>query len=159
MQHAAVFAALDLARVCDILLFVVDAHGKREEVLGMSIVGDERSHSTNKTGVTNQDWDHLISERGDRILTAVKSQGLPRVVTILAKTESDTAIGFDDDDDDHMTTHSAKSLRRANLKRNDNVKKYVSRFATTEFGIDNDKVIEVNLKEDQSMEEVAEDGN
>jgi pre-rRNA-processing protein TSR1 len=155
-EDAAVFAALDLARVCDILLFVVNAHEERgEEVLGMSIGGDERSQSTAKTGATNQDWDHLISKRGDRILSAVKSQGLPRVVTILAKTEADPEIGFDDDDD-HMTTQSAKSLRRANLKRNVDVRKYVSRFATTEFGIDNDKVIEVNLKEDQGILEDAD---
>ncbi|KAL3917380.1 MAG: hypothetical protein SGILL_004740 [Bacillariaceae sp.] len=154
-DDAAVFAALDLCRVCDILLVVVDAHEERpEELLGMSIGGDERSHFTNKSSATSQDWDHLISERGDRVLSAIKSQGLPRVVTVLAKTESDPEIGFDDDDDDHMTTQSAKSVRRANLKRNADVKKYMSRFATTEFGVDNDKVIEVNLKEDhQSMDE------
>jgi pre-rRNA-processing protein TSR1 len=151
-EDAALFAALDLCRVCDILIFLIDADGgKGEDVLGMNIggSGDDRSHSTNKTG--SQDWDHLISERGDRILSAVKSQGLPRVVTVLAKTEVDLEIGGDDDDD-HMTTQSAKSLRRANLKRKSEIKKYVSRFATTEFGVDNDKVMEVSLKEDQPME-------
>ena len=150
---AAVFASLDLARVCDILLFVIDADGERPEgVLGMSIGGaDDRSHSTNKTTLTSQDYDHLISDRGDRILSAIKSQGLPKVVTILAKTKGDLQFGDDyddDDDDDHMTTQSARSIRRANLKRKTDVKKYVSRFATTEFGVDNDKVIEVVLKDD-----------
>ncbi|KAG7364958.1 40S ribosome biogenesis protein [Nitzschia inconspicua] len=151
-SDAAVFAALDLCRVCDILVFVIDAHGQRpgDDVLGMNIGDDSRSQSTNQT--SQKDWDHLISDRGDRILSAVKSQGLPRVVTILAKTQSDPGI---EEDDDHMTTQSAKSLRRANIKRNTDVKKYVSRFATTEFGVDNDKVIEVNLKEEESsgMEE------
>lgn len=156
---AAVFGALDLCRVCDILVFVVDAHGDRSEgdaIMGMNIggggsVSDNRSQSTNLT--SQQDWDHLISDRGDRILSAVKSQGLPRVVTILAKTQADPGIGEGDDDDDQMTTQSAKSLRRSNLKRNTDVKKYVSRFATTEFGVDNDKVIEVNLREDSSVME------
>jgi len=151
---AAVFSALDLCRVCDVLVFVIDADGqKMENVLGMSIGGDDRSHSTNKTNATSQDWDHLISERGDRVLSAVKAQGLSRVVTVLARTEVDLELGAEQDDDDHMTTQSARSVRRANLKRKADVKKYVSRFATTEFGVDNDKVIEVSLKEDSSMEQ------
>lgn len=45
-----------------------------------------------------------------------------------------------------MTTQSAKSLRRTKFKRETNVKRFVSRFATTEFGVDNDKVIEIDLR-------------
>ncbi len=151
---AAVLAALDLCRVCDIILFVIDGDAGKpgDNVLGMNIGGDDRSVATSKTNATSQDWDHLISDRGDRILAAVKGQGIPRVATVLARTEADCS----DMDDDHMTTQSAKSIRRANYKKKSDVKKYISRFATTEFGVDNDKVIEVSLKEkspDDIMEE------
>lgn len=151
---AAVLAALDLCRVCDIILFVLDGDADRpnEDVLGMSIGGDDKSVLTSKTSSTSQDWDHLISDRGDRILSAVKGQGIPRVATILARTETDCEV----DDEDQMTMQSAKSIRRGNLKKKNDLKKYVSRFATTEFGVDNDRVVEVSLKEispEQEMEE------
>eukprot|EP00934_Nitzschia_sp_Nitz4_P006319 Nitzschia sp. Nitz4//scaffold1_size375055//257938//260667//NITZ4_000301-RA/size375055-processed-gene-0.379-mRNA-1//1//CDS//3329541120//6309//frame0 len=152
-DQAAVMGALDLCRVCDMILFVLDANEQKCDFVGMSIgASDDKSQSTNKTGL--QDWDHLISERGDSILAAVKGQGIPRVATILAKTQDDVA--FDDDDEDQMTTQSAKSIRRANLKRKTDLKKYVSRFATTEFGVNNDTVIEVSLKE-QAQEQSMED--
>lgn len=152
---AAVMGALDLCRVCDIILFVVDGDEERsaEGFVGMSIGGDDKSYGTNKTSSTAQDWDHLISERGDRVLSAVKGQGIPRVATILAKTETDV-----EPDDDHMTIQSAKSIRRANLKKRNDVKKYVSRFATTEFGVDNDKVMQVSLKEEQKEGAMEQDG-
>lgn len=148
---AALFSALDLCRVCDLILFVVDCDAqKTESVLGMSIGGSsEKLNSSKNSSSRGHDLDHLISERGDRVLSAMKSYGLPRVVTILARTKDERVIGFDDMEDDLMTTQSTKSIRRANLKRKSDVKRYVSRFATTEFGVDNDKVIEVNLKEDK----------
>ena len=134
-MDAAVMGALDLCRICDMILFVIDADGEKEDggFVGMSIGGDDKSISTNKTSSTAQDWDHLISEQGDRILSAVKGQGIPRVATILAKTEAEVEA----DEDDQMTTQSAKSIRRANLKRRTDLKKYVGRFATTEFGVEN----------------------
>jgi pre-rRNA-processing protein TSR1 len=152
-DDAALMAALDLCRVCDMIVFVVDGNEENQEAgfVGMSIGGDDKSHSTNKTNATTSNWDHIISERGDRILAAVKGQGLPRVATILAKTENE-----EDPGEDHMTTQSAKSIRRGNLKRRTDLKKYVSRFATTEFGADNDKMIEVNLVE-KSTEGAMED--
>jgi len=156
-DDAAIFSALDLCRVCDMIMFVIDVDGeKAESFLGMSIGGsDDKSFATNKTSSTAQDFDHLISKRGDRVLSAMKSHGLPRVVTILAKTKADAGFG-DDEDDDHMTTQSAKSIRRANLKRKSDVKRYVSRFASTEFGVDNDKVIEINLKEDKDDDNMVD---
>jgi pre-rRNA-processing protein TSR1 len=182
----AVFAALDLCRVCDVILFVIDVDATQDglgnnskinegDVLGMSIGehndnddGDDGDTVTHRSfGMTkskaslaanHNDFDHLISECGDRILSAVKSQGLPEVITVLARTSSASTVdgvnnnGFGDDDDDdyddHMTTQStksAKSVRRSNLKRKTDVKKYISRFANTEFGANNDKVMEVSL--------------
>jgi pre-rRNA-processing protein TSR1 len=139
-DDAAVMAALDLARVCDLLLLVIDGNGSRIEgnIMEINIGGDDPSTSTNKTS-SGQDWDHLISERGDRILTAIKGQGLPTPVTVLAQTEKDAM------DDDHMTMQSMKSVRRGSVKRHLDIRKYVTRFAETEFGNGNGKVIEVDL--------------
>jgi pre-rRNA-processing protein TSR1 len=154
-DDVAVMAALDLARVCDTLLFCVDGNTSRIEgtITDIQFGGDQSANSTAKT-TTNQDWDHLISERGDRILASVKGQGLPTPITVLAHTIS----AADDDADDHMTMQSCKSLRRSKLKRQLDLKKYVSRFATTEFGSENDKVVEIDLsidanEDDEGMEE------
>lgn len=160
-NDAAIFSALDLCRVCDLILFVVDGDGEKpERLLGMSVGGsDEKLNSTKMSSSRAQDLDHLISARGDRVLSAMKSHGLPRVVTILAKTKLELGFGNDDMDDDQMTTLSAKSIRRANLKSKSDLKRYISRFATTEFGVDNDKVIEINLKEDVGeSSKIEEDG-
>ena len=152
-NDATVFAALDLCRVCDIILFVVDGDsGRSEDFVGMSIGGDDRSVLTGKTNSSSQEWDHLISAQGDRILAALKGQGIPRVATILARTEADMEVP----DNDMMTTQSAKSVRRANHNRKADLKKYISRFATTEFGVDNDKVIEVSLRETTDDDEMEE---
>jgi hypothetical protein len=68
-----VFACSDegLCCICDMVLFVIDGDGPNPGAnpLGMRIGGDELTHL--KT-IDQQDWDHLISERGDQILTAVK---------------------------------------------------------------------------------------
>mmetsp|Transcript_4599 Transcript_4599/g.6634 ORF Transcript_4599/g.6634 Transcript_4599/m.6634 type:complete len:881 (-) Transcript_4599:31-2673(-) len=149
-DDSAVQAALDLCRVCDLILFVVDGDevNPSDSIVGMNIGGGE-SVSSQRT----QEWDHLISSRGDRILAAVKAQGLPTPITVLASTV--------ERDGDHLTMKSVKSVRRAALKRHQDLKKYASRFATTEFGVDNGKVIEVDLTslndEDNIMEEEEED--
>ncbi|GKY94253.1 hypothetical protein MPSEU_000391100 [Mayamaea pseudoterrestris] len=140
-DDAAVMASLDLARVCDVLLFVVDGNAKMTDDTPLEIrIGDGHSVGTSKTSST-QDYDHLISTRGDRVLTAIKGQGLPTILTVLAHTVKD-ALG-----EDEFTMQSFKSLRRAGIKRHLEVKKYVSRFALTEFGTGQEKVVEVDLSE------------
>ena len=56
-----------------------------------------------------------------------------------------------------MTMKSTKSVRRASLKRKQDLKKYIGRFAETEFGVDNSKVVEIDLTasddEDDQMDE------
>mmetsp|Transcript_10551 Transcript_10551/g.23365 ORF Transcript_10551/g.23365 Transcript_10551/m.23365 type:complete len:985 (-) Transcript_10551:25-2979(-) len=169
----AVLAALDLARVADVLLFVVDGNGpettghgignNNDPILDMQISDDHASTTTtagrthHTTGSGSNKWDHLISERGDAILTALKAQGVPTAVTVLAQTERDP---LDDaaNDQDHMTMQSVKSLRRGSIKRRLDVKKYLSRFATTEFGNGNDKVVEVDLS-GQQQDDNANNGN
>lgn len=170
-DDAAVMAALDLARVCDTLLFVVDgsssstllSHGMEghHRITEIRCLDQQSSSSvkTSKGGGQQPDnkWDHLISARGDRILAAVKGQGLPTPVTLLAQHATH------DDDNDHMTVQSVKSLRRYNIKRQLDLKKYVSRFAVTEFGTEHGKVVEIDLsrnnnnckEDDDDMEEDA----
>mmetsp|Transcript_21093 Transcript_21093/g.29783 ORF Transcript_21093/g.29783 Transcript_21093/m.29783 type:complete len:921 (-) Transcript_21093:37-2799(-) len=142
----AIMAALDMCRVCDTILFVIDGNGPegdQQDVLGMHIGGnDDPSVSTKGTTKTTlgRDWEHLISERGDRILAAIKAQGLPTPLTILAHTMKEEM-----DAEDFMTAKSAKSVRRGALKRRLDLKRYVGRFATSEFGDGHDKVMEVDL--------------
>lgn len=156
-NDAAVMAALDLCRICDMILFVIDGDGVNPDAadpLGMNI-GD--GASTKSSSTHGQDLDHLISERGDRILAAVKGQGLPTPLTILARTVKDNQ-------EDHMTMQSAKSVRRSAMKKHHDLKRYVSRFATTEFGAENDKVMDIDLTmfdddEEEAMEEEEEGAN
>lgn len=138
-DDAFVLAALDLARVCDLLLFVVDGNAKIDDTPLEIHIGDNHSTGTSKTA--SKDYDHLICSRGDRALTAIKGQGLPTIITVLAHTEKD-AFGHDE-----FTMQSVKSLRRAGIKRHLELKKYMNRFALTEFGSDQDKVLEVDLSE------------
>lgn len=140
----AVLAALDLARVCDVLLFVIDGNGpKPDERISEIQIGAPSGKSSVKTASSSgPDYDHLISARGDRILTALKAQGLPTPLTVLART---TKEWDEEDDQDYMTTQSVKSMRRATVKRRLELKKYICRFATTEFGTGNDRVVDVDL--------------
>lgn len=133
-------AALDLCRVCDMVVFIVDGdESKMDNLLEMQIGGDDISTKTSKSQTGGQNWDHLISERGDRILNAIKGQGMPSILTVLAHTV------HEDVTNDYMSVKSTKSIRRSQTKRALNLKKYVSRFATTEFGPNNDSVVEVDI--------------
>jgi pre-rRNA-processing protein TSR1 len=151
-----VMAALDLCRICDLVLFIIDGNGINPDdvgPMGMQVGADAASVSTNKSGQTTQDWDHLVSSTGDRILSAVKAQGLPTPITVLAQTVAE-------EQEDYMTMKSAKSVRRSALKRKLDLKKYVGRFATTEFGVDNDRVLEIDLTtldDEDEMDDMDED--
>jgi pre-rRNA-processing protein TSR1 len=148
-QDAAVLAALDLCRVCDLVLFVIDGSGPNsdDKVLGMQVGEDQDKERRRVT----QEWDYLISDRADHILSAVKAQGLPTPITVLAKTTPEDETG-----DDDMTMKSSKSVRRSALKRRQDLKKYVQRFATTEFG-GNDKVLEVDLTGGSAEDDIGDD--
>lgn len=137
---AAVQSSLDLCRVCNMIVFAIDADGPRvNDILDMQIGGDDAA-SLKSSKSQRPDWDHLVSDRGDRILSAIKAQGMPSLLTVLAHT-----IYCEDQDADFMSVKSAKSVRRTKTKRSLNLKKYASRFATTEFGPNNDDVMEVNI--------------
>jgi pre-rRNA-processing protein TSR1 len=172
-EDASVNAALDLCRVCDLVLFLVDSSSVTSSLAinaatatggggGMSIAA-----TSIKTSANTAHLDHLISERGDRVLTAIKAQGMPTPVTLIVHKEIDTdgtpggivdlkaddAMDDDDEEDDEyeevmsmgVTTHrSSKSIRRAHIRRRAELKKYISRFATTEFG-ENSKVFEIDI--------------
>ena len=160
-ESATLLAALDLARICDLLIIAVDGNATRNDegeghILSMEIGGDDDpSVHTNKTGKTSattasQRWDHLINAGDDHILSAIKSQGLPNVLTVLAHTQKEAP--------DQMTVQSVKSLRRSAVKRKLDLKRYVTRFATTEFGNNNDRVVEVDLADhEESRSEMMDD--
>ena len=146
-EDSSVQAALDLCRVCDTIVFLIDGRDSHKRkggpISGMSIGDDSASV---KTGASNmhQDYDHLISSRGDRILSAIKAQGLPTPLTVLVNFE-----GESDDEDKSMTSYlSIKSVRRSALKRKLELKKYLTRFVTTEFGEGLCKVMEIDIPED-----------
>jgi len=149
-DDSAVLSALDLCRVCDMILFVVDGNGPdpKNNLMGMNI-GD--GNKTTSASVGGQNFDHLISKRGDRIISSIKAQGLPTPLTILAKTLKD------EQDEDFMTVQSTKSVRRSALKRKSELKQYMMRFAATEFGVEKDKVMEIDLTEMDEEEMEADE--
>jgi pre-rRNA-processing protein TSR1 len=171
-QDASIQSALDLCRICDLVLFVIDGRSV-VNVLdhndgttaggGMSIAA-----TSVKTSANTAHLDHVISERGDRILTAIKSQGLPTPVTLIVHgDESASGIGdfvVMDTEDDGMndgaqdgmsldlgcgtslhTSRSAKSIQRTYLRRRAELKRYATRLACTEFGENHCKVMELDL--------------
>ena len=160
-DSATLLAALDMARVCDLVIIAVDGNAPRHDeteghFLSMEIGGDDPSVQTNKTGKTSsttasQRWGHLINAGDDHILSAMKSQGLPAMLTVLAHTQKEAP--------DQMTIQSVKSLRRSAVKRRLDLKRYVTRFATTEFGNNHDRVVEVDLADhEEKQEEMVDDG-
>ena len=83
---ASVQGALDLCRVCAAVLFLVDgsaavsSHGRVPAGAegGADTVGCDRGAvASGKKSNTTAHLDHLMSGRGDRVLAAVKAQGLP----------------------------------------------------------------------------------
>ena len=181
-EDASVNAALDLCRVCDLVLFLVDSSSVTSSMAIHASTGGRGSSSSVgggmsiaatsiKTSANTAHLDHLISERGDRILTAIKAQGMPTPVTLIVHKEidgdgspqgigggiidlnADDAMEDDDNEEDEyeeamsmgVTTHrSSKSIRRTHIRRRAELKKYISRFATTEFG-ENSKVFEIDI--------------
>jgi pre-rRNA-processing protein TSR1 len=152
--NSMLLAALDLARICDLLVIAIDGNSTKpnegeSHILSMEIGGDDdKSVQTNKTAraqtsTASQRWDHLINAEDDQILSAIKAQGLPSVLTVLAHTQKEAP--------DQMTVQSVKSLRRSAIKRRLDLKRYVARFATTEFGNNHDRVVEVDLAEHEEL--------
>mmetsp|Transcript_32005 Transcript_32005/g.67738 ORF Transcript_32005/g.67738 Transcript_32005/m.67738 type:complete len:1028 (-) Transcript_32005:236-3319(-) len=183
-EDATVQGALDLCRVCDLVLFLIDGSTAVSVTSASSAASYSDAHSiaatSIKTSNTTAHLDHLISERGDRILSAMKAQGMPTPVTVIVHKENSEenvtdvsplgqSVGGidgdvmkdneDDSDDDGMdedtfaslqpstTTHrSMKSIRRTYLRKRSELKRFVSRMAVTEFGVDGgSKVVELDL--------------
>eukprot|EP00816_Leptocylindrus_hargravesii_P007720 CAMPEP_0196819022 /NCGR_PEP_ID=MMETSP1362-20130617/68641_1 /TAXON_ID=163516 /ORGANISM="Leptocylindrus danicus, Strain CCMP1856" /LENGTH=969 /DNA_ID=CAMNT_0042197355 /DNA_START=118 /DNA_END=3025 /DNA_ORIENTATION=- len=127
-EDGRITAALDLARVCHAMIFVVD--GTHEEAGGVLSSG-------NSTVVTSSadETTELVSESGDRILAAVKAQGLPSACyTVLAY--YDHQDDEDDTNDDAMEMTSTTNNHKITAKRKLEVRKYTQRLANAEFGDD-----------------------
>ncbi len=166
-EDASVQAALDLCQVCDVVLFLMDGRDADADAntntnaikdntnnnhilagmeIGGAAGGAASSSSVTTSGITNQDYDHLISSRGQKILSAIKAQGLPTPITTLVNFEGDDANDANDDDLTLNSTLSMKSIRRSIIKKKLNLRKYLTRFAETEFGeYGSDKVIEIDI--------------
>ena len=210
-DDASIQGALDLCRVCDLILFLIDGSAatassnvSREDGSascrgdGESVSGTSTATTTTTAYDTDAKYGHLVSERGERTLTAIKAQGLPTPVTIIVHSRTSTnsivdvggggedrpIVGrhvgsscttdgnddvMNDDDDDvdeeevvmndtiicdrafsrHSTAttsqRSAKSLRKSQLRRRADLKRYVTRFASTEFGERGSKVMEIDI--------------
>lgn len=143
-EDASVLAALDLCRICDVVVFLMDGRDSDKSsnipISGMN-VGGGISSTASSTTAQQQDYDHLISSRGDRILSTIKAQGLPTPVTLLVNFE-----GESDEDTMSMASYqSVKSVRRSAIKKKLELKKYLARFATTEFGEGASKVMEIDI--------------
>jgi len=110
-DDVAIQSALDLCRICDLVMFVIDgssvvtnfAHGGSSTVGGSTVgggmVGGSDMQSIGgggmsvKTNNTTAHLDHIISDRGDRILVAIRGQGLPTPVTVIVHKENSSAEG------------------------------------------------------------------
>jgi Uncharacterized conserved protein len=155
-DDASVLAALDLSRICDTVIFLIDGRDAEKTndvpISGMNVGGGISTTSSSTTA--QQDYDHLISSRGDRILSTIKAQGLPTPVTLLVNFE-----GEGDDDTMSMTSYqSVKSVRRSAIKKKLDLKKYLTRFATTEFGEGGSKVMEIDIPSiDDTKDEMNDD--
>ena len=153
-EDASLIAALDLCRVCDMVTFLIDGSevDNPGDILrtGMSVGG--KSQSSNKT-TQQQDYDHLISPRGDRILSAVKAQGLPTPLVVLVNYEKgNNENSADDETMSLLSCQSFKSARRSAIKQRLELKKYVSRFAMTEFG-ENSKVADLDMPNELDVDD------
>mmetsp|Transcript_6815 Transcript_6815/g.10354 ORF Transcript_6815/g.10354 Transcript_6815/m.10354 type:complete len:968 (+) Transcript_6815:151-3054(+) len=148
-EDIAVQASLDLCRVCDTIMLLVDGRdvkkdGKSSSIAGMEIGGNTigGGMSVKSSATSGQDYDHLISRRGERVLSAIKAQGLPTPLTVLVNYEGDS------DNDEMMSLascQSLKSIRRSAIKTKLSLKRYLSRFAETEFGEGSEKVMELDI--------------
>lgn len=134
-HHAEVMGALDLCRVCDLVIFTINGDFVQEErkLLKQQLKEQQLDKSdgvmtisTFKTNATTADLcgDLFISQRGEDILHACKNQGLPTVLTLLTQSG---------DQKDSMIPLESRDLAKLQKTRNE-MKRFGQRLATTEFG-------------------------
>ena len=115
-EDGRITAALDLARVCHAMIFVVDG------------THDNVSSSTTSSA---EETTELVSESGDRILASVKAQGLPSACyTVLAYYESGNGVS------NGIEAMEVGNTSKITSKRKSEVRKYTQRLASSEFGDD-----------------------
>ena len=183
-ENACVQGALDLCRVCDLVLFAIDGStvvSRNEYAAALS--GGTVDDRSVRTGATTAHLDHVVCERGDGVLAAIKAQGVPSPVTVIVHRDGDAAsqdgaagllgrhVGvaggelddeaMEEDEDEyeeamndglaslpgrsHATMRSAKSVLRSRARRRAELRRYVGRFAATEFGESGSRVAELDL--------------
>ena len=142
-----IMGALDLCRVCDVIIFTYNgdivqdhlpgasSHRSTASVssFGMSVQTRIQSTTTSATSNTITDLcDNLfISERGETILSACKAQGLPSVLSLL------THSTYHDSTKENNSQIQLNHREKAKLdKRKKDMKRYGQRLTDAEFGED-----------------------
>ena len=121
-------AALELARVADVLLFVFD---------GVSALSDPIHQSTAGTTSGALEYPNLISVLGERTLTCIKAQGLPQVASLLLLPPRALSTEGVSKKNGGMTKGEKRKL--------DDLRKYTARFLKSEVGYDVKVVEEDNV--------------
>jgi len=86
-------SVLDVAKVCDVLCFVLPLkawgsnNDDEQEMLDESSGGKRRKRPTSKEGILQFYLEDAVDELGRKFISAVKAQGLPSVVGILQNLE------------------------------------------------------------------------
>jgi pre-rRNA-processing protein TSR1 len=147
LDDKAIHAALDLVRVCDAVLFVVNGTTALHPLWWNDELGVEDTAHVNDGGsvagmtfstMQTKRFEKALSERGERMLTALKAHGVPTPLTALCYDENNALL--------NMSQNRKKASRRRA-----EVRKYAQRLAVTEFGTDS-KVLEVDLDVSNVME-------
>jgi len=151
---AMIMGALDLCRVCDIIIFTLNGDMVHETILQnqqqqqhsstMSMsVHSKFTQKTNATSATTMDVcdEMFVSERGEDILSACKAQGLPTVLTILTHSESTlNSNSFENATNSSVMRMNPPPLNhreKAKIqKRRNEMKRFGQRLTTAEFGED-----------------------
>jgi hypothetical protein len=119
-------AALELARVCDVLVLAFDG-------VAAQLPPIQPQHASAAANPEGEEYPNLLSTQGERVLTALKSQGLPQAVGLLLLPEGSLA----------MSGVSKKNggLTKGDRRKIDDLRKYTQRFLKGEMG-DDVKVVE-----------------
>jgi pre-rRNA-processing protein TSR1 len=113
-------AALEMARVCDVVVFTFD---------GVCALMPPLSTNTATTqDITGEEYPNLVSTQGERALTALKAQGLPSTLGLLLLPDGTL----------NAQTVSKKNggLTKGDRRKIDDLRRYVARFLKGEMGAD-----------------------
>ncbi|GMH62174.1 hypothetical protein TrRE_jg4581 [Triparma retinervis] len=112
-------AILELSRVCDVLLFVID---------GVSALAPPVHAATSATTSGDESYPNLLSVLGERTLTAIKAQGLPTVLSLLVLPPGCST--------NQNVSKKNGGMTKGERRKIEDLRKYTSRFLKGEVGYD-----------------------